>query len=34
MVEDIIQDRSSVTCDIFQIYFYDNSFNSDENSKI
>ena len=34
MVEDRIQDLNSVTCGIFQIYFYDNLFNSDENSKI
>ena len=27
MVEDRIQDLSSVTCSIFQIYFYDNLFN-------
>ena len=29
-----IQDLNSVTCGIFQIYFYDNWFNSDQNSKI
>lgn len=34
MVEDRIQDLNSATCGIFQIYFYDNLFNSDENSKI
>ena len=34
MVEDKIQDLNSMTCDIFQIYFYDNLFNPDENSKI
>ena len=34
MVEDRVQDVNSVTCDIFQIYFYDNLFNHDENSKI
>ena len=34
MVEDRIQDLGSVTCDIFQIYFYDNLFNTDQNSKI
>ena len=34
MVEDRIQDHGSVTCDIFQIYFYDNLFNTDQNSKI
>ena len=34
MVEDRVQDLDSVTCDIFQIYFYDNLFNPDQNSKI
>ena len=34
MVEDRVQDLNSVTCDIFQIYFYENLFNPDENSKI
>ena len=34
MVEDCIQDLDSVTCGIFQIYFYDKSFNRNENSKI
>ena len=34
MVEDRVQNRSSVTCDIFQIYFHDNLFNPDQNSKI
>ena len=34
MVEDRIQNLDSVTCDIFQLYFYDNLFNSNENSKI
>ena len=34
MVEDRVQDLNSVTCGIFQIYFYDNLFNPDENSKI
>ena len=34
MVEDRVQDLNSVTCGIFQIYFYDNLFNHDENSKI
>ena len=29
-----LQDLNSVTCGIFQIYFYDNFFSSDENSKI
>lgn len=28
------QDLDSVTCGIFQLYFYDNLFNPDENSKI
>ena len=37
MVEDrvkTVQDLNSVTCGVFQIYFYDNLFNPDENSKI
>ena len=34
MVEDRVQDLNSVTCGIFQIYFYNNLFNPDENSKI
>ena len=34
MVEDRVQDLNSVTCGVFQIYFYDNLFNTDENSKI
>ena len=34
MVEDRIQNFDSVTCDIFQLYFYDNLFNPNENSKI
>ena len=34
MVEDRVQDLDSVTCSIFQLYFYDNLFNPDENSKI
>ena len=34
MVEDRVQDLDFVTCDIFQIYFCDNLFNPDENSKI
>ena len=33
-VEDRVQDRNSLTCGIFQIYFYDNLFNPDESSKI
>ena len=32
MVEDRVQD--SVTCGIFQLYFYDNLFNPNKNSKI
>ena len=34
MVEDRVQNLNSVTCGIFQIYFYNNLFNPDENSKI
>ena len=34
MVEEKIQDLNSMTCGIFQTYFYDNLFNPDENSKI
>ena len=34
MVEDRLQDLESATCDIFQIYFYQNLFNLDEKSKI
>ena len=34
MVEERVQDLNSVTCDIFQIYFYNNLFNPDKNSKI
>ena len=34
MVEDRIQDLDSSTCGIFQFYFSDNLFNSNENSKI
>ena len=34
MVEDRVQDLNSVTCGIFQISFYDNLFNPNENSKI
>ena len=34
MVEDRVQDLNSVTCGIFQIYFYDNLFNPNQNSKI
>ena len=34
MAEDRIQDLESSTCGIFQLYFYENLFNPDENSKI
>ena len=34
MVEDRIQDLDSATCGIFQLYFYNNLFNPDKNSKI
>ena len=34
MVEDRVQDLNAVTCRIFQIYFYNNLFNLDQNSKI
>ena len=34
MVEDTVQDLDSSTCGIFQLYFYDNLFNPDKNSKI
>ena len=34
MVEDRVQDLNSVTCRIFQIHFYDNFSNPNENSKI
>ena len=33
IVEDRVPDLNSVTCRIFQIYFYDNLFNLNENSK-
>ena len=33
-LEDSVQDIDSVTCIIFQIYFYDKLFNPDQNSKI
>ena len=33
MVEDMVQDLDSVTCGIFQINFYDNLFNPDQNSE-
>ena len=34
MVEDRVQDLNYVTCDVFQIYFYNNLFNPNKNSKI
>ena len=34
MVEGRLQDLNSSTCSIFQLYFYDNLFSPDENSKI
>ena len=34
MVEDRLQDLDSATCGIFQIYFYQNLFNAEKNSKI
>ena len=34
MVEDRLQDLDSATCGIFQIHFYENLFNPNENSKI
>ena len=34
MVEGRLQDLDSSTCGIFQLYFYDNFFNPNENSKI
>ena len=34
MVEDRVQDLDSPTCSIFQLYFYDNLFNPDEDSKV
>ena len=34
MVEDKVQDVDSVTCGIFQMYFYHNLFNPDQNNKI
>ena len=33
-LEDRLQDLDSSTCVIFQLYFYDNLFNPNENSKI
>ena len=34
MVEDRVQHLDSSSCGIFQLYFYENLFNPDENSKI
>ena len=34
VVVDRIQDLDSATCGIFQLYFYENLFNLDKNSKI
>ena len=34
MVEDRVQNLNSATCGIFQLYFYDNLYNPNENSKI
>ena len=34
MVEDRVQSLDSVTCGIFQLYFYNNLFNLNKNSKI
>ena len=34
MLEDRIQDLNTSTCGIFQLYFYKNLFNPDQNSKI
>ena len=34
MVEDRVYNLDSVTCGIFQLYFHDNLFNPNENSKI
>ena len=34
MVEDRVQDLDSVMCAIFEIYFCDNLFNPEQNSKI
>ena len=33
LLEDQIQDLDSVTCGVSQVYFYDNLFNPDINSK-
>ena len=34
MLEDPMQKTETVTCSIFQLYFYENLFNPDANSKI
>ena len=34
LLEDQIQDLDAVTCGVFQLYFYDNLFDPDVNSKI
>ena len=34
MLEDRVQDLNSVTCGIFEIYFYDSLFKPEKNSKI
>ena len=34
MVEDRLQGLDSVTCGVFQVYFYNNLFNPDQNSKM
>ena len=34
MLEDRIRDLNTSTCGIFQLYFYKNLFNPDQNSKI
>ena len=34
MAEDRIQDLDSATCGLFQLYFYENLFHPNENSKI
>ena len=34
MVDDRVQDLNSVSCGIFQIYFYNNLFDPNENSRI
>ena len=34
MLDDRVQNLNSVTCGIFEIYFYDNLFKREKNSKI